>query len=81
MNEFMFGLSKTAVSRQEANRRESIAKRHGCWFTEVNVTNGDTPGINNGRYQSWFSGPNQGWPFDRDLANAVQADLDVEAMA
>ena len=77
MNEYMFGTSYDRITRKEAKRREQIAKKHGVWFTEINVKQGSCPGINNGRYQSWFSGPNRGWPFDDQLRERVLSEIGI----
>ena len=44
----------------------------------VNVKAGECPGINGGRYQGWYVGPNYGAPFDARLAQRVDARLGIK---
>ena len=72
MSEFMWGRITQKPSRAKAKKMDRICREEGgSGFDEVNVTAGFTPGINNGRYQGWFIGPNRGAPYDRDLAKRV----------
>jgi hypothetical protein len=68
MSEHMFLVRRGKLTLSEARRRERVAARHGCTFTY-----GTFPGIG---WQSWFSGPNRGAPFDDALARTVAADLE-----
>lgn len=77
MSEFMFGVTKNKPTRREAAKIATIARRHKATFVEVNVREDAAPGINNGRYQAWFAGPNYGSPFDQRMASAVEADIDA----
>lgn len=70
---FFFGSSTTRVTRAAARKIASIARAEGAELVEVNVKPGQAPGINGGRYQRWFTGPNQGNPFDQQLAARVSA--------
>lgn len=77
MGEYMFGVSYTKISRKEAKRRDRICIDEGGYgLTEVNIIDGETPGINNGRYQSWFSGPNREAPLNDRLRDRVMARID-----
>ena len=72
MSEFMWGITYKKPSRANAKKMDRICREEGGWgFNEVNVTAGFTPGINNGRYQGWFAGPNHGEPYNSDLAKRV----------
>ncbi len=74
MGEYMFSIRYNRPSRKIAKRLDTICREEGGYgYTEVNVTDGDAIGINNGRYQGWFVGPNLGSPFDDDLAKRVKA--------
>ena len=72
MSEFMWGLIRQKPNRAKAKKMDRICREEGgSGFDEVNVTAGFTPGINNGRYQGWFIGPNHGEPYNRALARRV----------
>lgn len=47
---------------------------HVCWLVRYTEGDGSSP-----RY--WFSGPNRGEPFDRDMAAAVKRDLIAAGVA
>lgn len=66
MSEYMFGVSRTKLSRRDAAKMQSIARKHGCTLVEASLPDG---------YQRWFAGPNHGSPFDRQMSEAVYADL------
>lgn len=78
MSEYFFGLSHNRITRKEARRREQIAKKHGANLSEANIKEGDSPGINNGRYFAWFSCPNRGEPFDSRTRLAVLSEIGIE---
>lgn len=67
MSEYMFGVSRSKLSRRDAARMARIAKRHGAYLVEATI-----PGTG---YQRWFAGPNLGFPHDAAMASAVFADL------
>ena len=72
MSVFMWGATTQKPSRAKAKKMDRICwEEGGDGFDEVNVTAGFTPGINNGRYQGWFCGPNRGYTHNRDLARRV----------
>lgn len=72
MSEYMFGMTKIKPSRSKVKKMEKICREEGGdGYVEVNVKQGDCPGINNGYYQGWFVGPNLGAPFDQQLAKRV----------
>ena len=72
MSEYMFGVTRENPGRREAHRWDRICREEGGYgYTELNVGEGETPGVNNGRYQGWFSGPNLGSPFDDRLRDRV----------
>lgn len=72
MSEFMWGVTYRQPSRAVARKMDAICRAEGGrGFEEVNVREGSCPGINNGRYQGWFSGPNHGGPHDQELVRRV----------
>lgn len=70
MSEHMYGVSRTRITRAQADKLERIAKRHDSTLVEAII-----PGIG---YQRWFAGPNLGFPFDRDVAAAVAREIAEE---
>jgi hypothetical protein len=79
MSEYMWGITYEKPSRASAKKMDKICKEEGGYgYNEVNVKEGRSPGINNGRYQGWFCGPNMGDPFDGDLARRVDARVEVK---
>lgn len=72
---YLFGITYRKPTLDERTTRQTVAKRHGCTYVEVNRRKGSSPGINGGDYQGWFSGPNRGEPFDTQLRLDVMADL------
>ena len=52
------------------DRADEIAREHGACL--VNYTEP------NGHERHWFAGPNRGQPFDRQLADKVNAALSAE---
>jgi hypothetical protein len=72
MSQYHFGLGKGRVGAGVEKRVDKIARKHGADFTSVTLP-GDGP-----RY--WFSGPNLGFPFDRDMARAVLNDLEAAGL-
>lgn len=72
MSEYQFGVTYTKPSAKDAKRWDRICKAEGgTGYGEVNRKRGDCPGINNGKYQGWFTGPNYGDPFDQQLRERV----------
>ena len=67
MSETYFGISRVPVTRKVGNTLHTIARKHGAGFIWE-----DVPGSN---VKGWFYGPNYGFPFDRDLANAVMGEV------
>lgn len=70
MSEYLFGVVKDdGPSAALAKRWDRICREEGgsgyTWTRR--------PDVNDGRYQGWFSGPNLGHPFDRDLERRVLA--------
>ena len=55
---YMWGITTERPTRAEARRRREAAKAEGATYVEVNVKAGECPGINGGRYQGWYVGPN-----------------------
>lgn len=73
MSEHMFGITYNKPSQRTAKQWDRICREAGGYgYTECNRKEGASPGINNGRYQGWFVGPNRGEPFDSRLANDVK---------
>jgi hypothetical protein len=70
----IFGVTRNRPSRREANLRWRIARKHDGWFTEVNLGDGDAPGINGGAYQGWFEAPDQAsqQSIERELMEATR---------
>ena len=78
-NEFMFLLTTQKPTRANARKMQRICEEEGGYhFAEANVQEGEAPGINNGRYQGWFVGPNRGNPFDQRLRDAIKARIAAE---
>jgi hypothetical protein len=67
MSEHMFLVRRGKLTSLEVEQRERIAKFHGIAFVYANI-----PGTG---WQSWFSGPNRGAPFDDALARTVALDV------
>lgn len=65
MSEHHFGLHRGHIDDAKA---DAIARRNGAWH--VNYTD---PGTREKR--GWFCCRNLGFPFDRDTARAVMADI------
>jgi len=67
MSEHMFGVGKGEVSKAECRRVEKAARavRSDVAFTCVFLRGTG--------WQHWFSGPNRGEPFDRQMADEVLA--------
>ena len=67
MSEYMFGIHKGPLSKEELKLWEKVATDHDCW-----VNGGNIPGLG---WQYWFCGRNLGSPFNERLRNAVLGDL------
>ena len=79
MSVFMWGATTQKPSRSRAKKMSRICREEGGdGFDEVNVTDGFTPGVNNGRYQGWFVGPNHGEPHNSDLSRRVKERIERE---
>jgi len=69
---YLFGVTYEKPSRKEAARRDTICKEEGGEeYIEINTQENNNPGINNGKYQGWFTALNRGEPFDSELASRV----------
>ena len=68
---YFFGVSTKKISRKASKQIERICVEEDCDFTEINVKEGTTPGVNGGRYQSWMACQNRGHPFDSETAQRV----------
>ena len=75
MSVYLWGITYARPSRSEAALRRRAAKAEGADYIEINVRPGEDPGVNGGRYQAWYSGPNLGAPYDCALAEGVAARL------
>jgi hypothetical protein len=75
MAPYFFATSTARISRTKAKKYAAAAQAEGAEMTEINVREGETPGINSGRYQRWMECPNRGSPFDREIELAVLARL------
>jgi hypothetical protein len=79
MSVYMFGGGKGHLPE----RADGIAMEHGASLVNhvdpgCSCGHGCRPGKCPRSRRHWFTGPNRGEPFDRDMARAVEADL-VEA--
>lgn len=66
MSEYMFGVSRGREPRAQVETKDRICKEEGG----TGYVYADIPGTG---MQGWFTGPNQGEPFNRQLANRVSA--------
>lgn len=74
MSEHMFGVTRRRLPAAEVKRRDRICRKHGGYgYTQYDESHGTAHG---GRWIGWFSGPNRGDPFDRQLAHAVMAEVE-----
>lgn len=79
MSVFQFGIQTIKPTRKQAKIMHKVCIDEGGYgYNEVNVKPNQRPEINHGQYQGWFSGPNLGNPFDRDLAQRVSETLNCE---
>lgn len=67
--EYFFLVGRGYVDDRTRAAVDRVAAKHGVTFVRVNL-----PGEG---WRFWFSGPNRGAPFDRELAARVRADLDA----
>ena len=49
-----FYLTYEKPTKREAARRKATARRHRCYYVEVNRVSDDCPAINNGNFMAWF---------------------------
>ena len=64
MSEHMFGVTREKITQREYDRRNRICiEEGGHGYTEIH-----DPGQG---WLGWFSGPNRGEPFDRQLERRV----------
>ena len=73
--QFCFNVTFQKPTPQESDRRQEIARRHGCDYVEINRAQAASPGIINGNYKAWFETPNRGDPFNGRTAQAVVDEL------
>ncbi len=79
MSEYMWGCCRERLSQQEVRRRDRACRAEGGYgYTQIDESHGTAAG---GRWIGWYSGPNRGEPFDRQLAAAVETRLRAEAQA
>lgn len=77
----MFGTRTGILSKRERTRREKAARRHGATFNVIHGNSGHCVCGHGCRLNAcpilttWFSSPNRGEPFDRELAAKVLAEL------
>lgn len=66
MSEYIFGTTRKKVTKVVARKLDALCKAEGGHgFTgPVSIPGNDTRG--------WFTGPNLGFPFDRNLAERVK---------
>lgn len=67
MSEFLFLVRNGQTRKGETAAARRIAKKHGAYFVRHREPRGEI--------RTWFAAPNLGFPFDRDLAERVAADL------
>ena len=79
MSEYMFGVTREKLTVKEQNRRDRIARRiakeHGinprcAGFSQILEPTG--------QYLGWFTIPNRGEPFDRELAKEINIACGLE---
>lgn len=68
----MFGVGRGDIPAEVYAVVELVARRHGA-----DIVNPTLPG---GVSWYWFTAPNRGFPFDRDVARAVREDLAAEGL-
>lgn len=73
MSEYMFGITRKRMTLRERKQANEIAKRHGASFIAADIPGNETKG--------WFVGPNLGEPFDRQLRDAVMADIKAAGLS
>ncbi len=66
MSEFIFGVLIGKLTKAQQRARRAAAKKHAATWIYAELPDG---------YRSWFSAPNYGAPFDRQLAAAVAAEI------
>ena len=77
MSAFHFGVTRRKLSAREVKRRDRICKRHGGYgYEQYDESHGTAHG---GRWIGWFSGPNQGAPWDQRLSMAVLSEVGASA--
>ena len=70
MSEYMFAPTKKKITKTTARKLNAIARRHGADFVgPVRIPGNDLTG--------WFAGPNRGFPFDREMHEAVMRDVEA----
>lgn len=69
MSEYMFGVIREKLSARECQRRDRICREEGGYgYSQIDDSHGTAV---DGRWLGWFSGPNQGEPFDSDWLAAL----------
>lgn len=72
--EYMFGVGRTRLSARECRRRDRICVAEGGYgFTQIHEPTGE--------WRSWFSAPNRGEPWNRELEARVLARVLLEPSA
>ena len=70
MSETMFGIPHGKATKAEARRRDRICRREGGHgWQQID----QSYGTRGGQWIGWYTGPNRGEPYDRDLAQRVLA--------
>ncbi len=83
MSEYMFGAIKTKTfTNAEIETIETVAKEHGADFivytpAECSCGYGCRPFTCTRSTYYWFTGPNRGFPFDRNLEREVLAAVEA----
>ena len=81
MKTFQFGVNYKRPTRGTAKKIKQISNDHAIAFIEVNLKKNTVPGINGGRYQSWFSGFNHGELYQQRIAAELYQQLEKEVSA
>lgn len=81
---FLFEIIKEKPTRATAKKIDRICKQisreegDAVRFIEVNVKEGEAPGINRGKYQGWFRTKNYGSMHNHVLKEKVKARIQKE---
>jgi len=73
MSEYMFGVTRCKLTSREMDKRDRACRIEGGYgYQQIDESHGTADG---GRWIGWFSGPNRGEPFNRELTERVRSRL------